>query len=43
VIVTTLAPGLERLFVVAGLALAAGTITSAGRAWWPGVSDPDPR
>ena len=43
VIVTTLAPGLERLFVVAGLALAAGTIASAGRAWWPGVSEPDPR
>jgi hypothetical protein len=43
VIVTTLAPGLERLFVVAGLALAAGTIASAGRVWWPGLSEPDPR
>jgi hypothetical protein len=39
-IVTTLDPDLERALVVGGLALAAATIASAGRAWWPG-SQPD--
>lgn len=41
VIVTLLAPGLERALVVAGLALAAGAIASAARAWWPGLSQAD--
>jgi hypothetical protein len=36
-IVTTLDPDLERALVVGGLALAAGTIASAARAWWPGA------
>jgi hypothetical protein len=40
-IVTTLDPDLERALVVGGLALAAGTISSAARAWWPGVSAPE--
>jgi hypothetical protein len=35
VIVTTIDPGLERALVAGGLALAAGVIASAGRAWWP--------
>jgi hypothetical protein len=35
VIVTTLDPDLERALVVGGLALAAGVIAAAGRAWWP--------
>jgi hypothetical protein len=36
VIVTTIDPGLERALVVGGLALAAGVIAAAARAWWPG-------
>ena len=43
VIVTTLDPDLERALVVGGLALATGTIASAARAWWPGVSGPGKR
>ena len=44
VIVTTIDPGLERALVAGGLALAAGVIASAGRAWWPasGRSDLKP-
>jgi hypothetical protein len=44
VIVTTIDPGLERALVAGGLALAAGVIASAGRAWWPtsGRSDVKP-
>ena len=38
VIVTTLAPDLERALVVGGLALAAAAIAAAARAWWPVVS-----
>jgi hypothetical protein len=41
VIVTALDPDLERVLVAGGLALAAGTIASAARAWWPGVSAPE--
>jgi hypothetical protein len=41
VIVTTLAPDLERALVLAGLALASAAIASAARAWWPGVSEPE--
>jgi hypothetical protein len=40
VIVTTLAPGLERALIAGGLALAAGVIAAAARAWWPAAGSP---
>jgi hypothetical protein len=35
VVVTTLEPGLERILVAGGVALAAGIVAAAARAWWP--------